>query len=135
MSKYKIECMSYLKEPNGEIMRQWEVTIDSKLWPCCHFVVEDVPKEDSDLLKDDILQLTNHNDPNWNSLEHYTLPEIIESDFYQTYCHPKGWASDNPPYICVKKCNKAKKQDRTQFETDSGKNVTNILQNNKGTKQ
>jgi len=36
----KITCMSWVDDPGDTPERYWEINIDGKVWPCCHYVVE-----------------------------------------------------------------------------------------------
>jgi hypothetical protein len=126
MSKYNISCFAI-----EGTRRMWEVGPDGFVWPCCYFgnawdkrlmmhadelddpiakqLASNKLNDESALLFDDpvMLQLMKE-DPNWNNLEYHSLEEIINHKIYQTYIHPTGWESDNPPLVCVDNCNKCK---------------------------
>ena len=103
--QYNIECMSWdTSFTPGQ--RQWEINIDSKVWPCCIFVVDAYPTLSHELLNTPEFMELQKSDPNWNSLKHHTLEEIQSHSFYTEVVHPKGWESKNPPNICASYCNK-----------------------------
>jgi hypothetical protein len=94
---------------NGKI-RGWEVTSEGKLWPCCYFAnawdkrFSDNSHEPARLLNDEKYIAVVNEDPNWNNLDHYTLDEIVQHDFYNNYIWYPGWESDNPSPICEQEC-------------------------------
>ena len=105
MKKCKIHCDSHEKE-----MREWEVTSDMRVWPCCFFAnswqMRDNPDLDNSLLfnADRKLQEKMKNDPDWNNLKKRNLDEIIDDEMYQKYIYHEGWNSEEPPLICEKEC-------------------------------
>lgn len=105
MAKCNIDCMSWQIDPHGKhSVREWEINIDAKVWPCCKFVVDAFPKLKDELRRDKVFRELHRSDPTWNSLKHHTLEEIQNHWFYQEYIHPTGWNSDKPPPICANYC-------------------------------
>ena len=103
--KCEIKCMAV----NGSI-RDWEVTSDGRLWPCCYFAnawdkrFDDESLESPRLFNDEKYIAVVNQDPNWNSLDHYTLDEIIKHDFYNNHIWYPGWESNSPSPICITEC-------------------------------
>ena len=130
--KYNIECQSFeaLNEFTNLPVRKWEVTPEGRVWPCCFFanawdrrhmmrVDELGPDEDSieedfhnvnsesaELLNDARMMTIINEDPDWNSLEHHSIEEIIAHEVFHSYIWTEGWNSDNPAILCVNNCNK-----------------------------
>jgi len=104
MAMYNIDCMSY-NEFDDAIERDWEINIDGKVWPCCHYLVESYAHPtDNTLMSDKALTKAFEQDPNWNNLNYYDLYDIVNHDYYQNHCCEKAWNSDNPPPLCIKMC-------------------------------
>lgn len=118
----KISCMSYIETPNKSPEREWEINIDGKVWPCCHYVVESYQKPDNNtLLKDKEYLKAIDQDVNWNDLNFHSLSDIVNHEYYTKACSPCGWSSENAPPLCIKLC--------SNYITegyDSGKEVTKI---------
>ena len=108
--QHNIECMSWDDKLHNN--RGWEINIDGKVWPCCIFVIDAYPYLSTELLNTKEFMELYDKDPNWNSLHHYSLEEILEHPFYTEIVHPKGWESDNPPNICARYCGKCITSDR-----------------------
>tara|TARA_B110001454_G_scaffold199420_1_gene204197 strand:+ start:2487 stop:2927 length:441 start_codon:yes stop_codon:yes gene_type:complete len=106
-----------------ETVRDWEVTPEGRVWPCCffgnaydkrHSTHQDETQNPNDssslntesatLFDDPIMAQLLKDDPDWNNLEHHTLEEIINHNIYQSYIYYKGWESDNPPHVCARNC-------------------------------
>jgi len=113
--QHNIECMSWDEEADN---RQWEITIDSKVWPCCIFVIDAYPYFSNELLMTTEFMELYAKDPNWNSLHHHSLEEIQSYPFYTEIVHPKGWESDNPPNMCAKYCGGCGSVERKAGATD-----------------
>lgn len=108
--------------------REWEINTDGKLWPCCKFVIMMESQSGLEKLNDPILQDLIKKDPNWNSLYHHSMHDIINHWAYSEYIHPTGWTSDGPPAPCVKFCGKQKKD----FESlPQDNHITRYKQKNK----
>lgn len=105
MKKCKIHCDSH-----EEDRREWEVTSDMRVWPCCYFANAWQMKNNPELpnavlfMSDEKLQEKMNRDPDWNNLKKKDLDEIIEDEMYQGYIYHEGWNSENPPLICKKEC-------------------------------
>lgn len=126
MKKHNIiDCMSYLKE-DDELFREWEVTVDGKLWPCCHYMVKTVPDFTEELLEDDVLMKLHKNDPDWNNVTVKGMEVVINHPYYQNYCSPKGWNSENPPPLCKALCTNTRKNTDEELMLDTNKPITNI---------
>ncbi len=113
-------CMSWDSEHN---MRQWEINIDSKVWPCCIFVTQVYPYMQPELMNTPEFMELYAKDPDWNNLQKHTLEEIQSHTFYTEIVHPKGWNSNNPPNICKMLCNKNK--------VDTTKNTAGHIEENR----
>jgi hypothetical protein len=118
MSKHNIKCQVLY-----DTRREWEVTPEGRLWPCCYFANaydkktmthadETLNQEDADrvndesatLFDDPVMSKLLKDDPDFNNLEKHTLDEIIKHDVHQKYIHHEGWKSDNPPLCCIANC-------------------------------
>ncbi len=84
--QHNIECMSWQEEHGN---RQWEINIDGKVWPCCIFVIDAYPYMSKELLATKEFMELYDKDPNWNSLHHHTLEEILEHPFLHRNSTPK----------------------------------------------
>lgn len=104
MSKCKINCFSHMFDH-----REWEITSDGKVWPCCVYANlwdlrgdEDAPlsieKDDPKLAK------LMKDDPDWNNLEKHSLEEIVNHEIYLSHFYFEGWEGDNPSGVCVEEC-------------------------------
>jgi len=104
MPKEQIVCMFH----DGE-RSEYDITVDGRVWPCCKFV-NAITKIESGQVKygalegDDYFFKLRDEDPNWNSLEHHTLDEILEHDYFQNYVSDKGWKSGNTSILCKLRC-------------------------------
>jgi len=111
MSKCNINCHAVDLEDK---IRLWTITPEGRVWPCCFFAnawdkrnnINDIgPNSESGyLLKDTKMMNLMNNMPNWNSLEHHSLEDIIAHEVFQGYIYYPGWASDNPPPVCSINC-------------------------------
>lgn len=118
----KINCMSWVNDPGDTPERYWEINIDGKVWPCCHYVVESYQtSEKNTLLKDKDYLEAIERDPNWNDLNFHSLQDIINHDYYTKSCSPCSWKSGNAPPLCIKLCS-----NYTLEGYDSGKEVTTV---------
>jgi len=117
MSKCNINCHAIEHGKGGKVIRQWEITPEGRMWPCCNFangwdsrfspeLLDNPPPTDVSvlLLHDRIIMDVMNNTPEWNDLEHHTLEEIMSHELYQKYIFTEGWNSDNPPPVCVINC-------------------------------
>lgn len=89
--------------------RDWEITADGKLWPCCKFVIDIYPwdpSEDKITLQDKKIMQEITNNPNWNNLFENSFEDIANHPLYKDYISLKGWDSDNPPLPCAIYCGK-----------------------------
>jgi len=90
--------------------REFEITPEGRVWSCCYFANgwdkrHHIDNEDTRLLMNDPeIKRAFEEDPNWNSLDHYTLAEILEHPVLKDYIYKSGWLSNNPPGVCVKEC-------------------------------
>lgn len=89
--------------------RNWEVTPEGRVWPCCYFsnawdTRTDANTGTTDFFNDQRMQKLMKDDFHWNSLEHHALDDIIAHEVFQTHIFYEGWSSDNPPPICVTNC-------------------------------
>jgi len=102
--KCKIVCPVHT-----ENSREWEVSSEGRVWPCCYFAngweKKQYNNDETDLLFSDseIRKLFNA-DPEWNSLNTYSLEEIVDHEIFWTHLWKQGWESDNPPPMCEKEC-------------------------------
>lgn len=90
--------------------REYEISSDMKVWPCCYFANGHQLKEDPDfqtarlLEEDQVYAAKVKEDPDWNDLTKHDLDDIVTDKFFTEYIFTKGWESDNPPPICVEEC-------------------------------
>ena len=102
--KCKIDCPVH-----SDTGREWEITPEGRVWPCCYYAnawdQRMVPNGESDLLfKDKVMMDLIKEDSEWNSLNTYSLEEIVEHEIYWTHLYTPGWESDNPATICEHEC-------------------------------
>lgn len=102
-------------------MREWEVTTDGRLWPCCYYA--NLWNENK-MHKDPVLAKSFQADPDWNDLTKHTLDEITKNIMYDSYIHNEGWDSDNPPPICELEC--SVRIDEVTGEQVSGASIDQI---------
>lgn len=103
--KCKIDCPTHRAD-----FREFEITPEGRVWPCCYYAnawekrkdIKD-SEEAQSFRKDGIWEVMKK-DPNFNHLDHYSLKEIINIDYYQKECFIPGWESDNPPHLCELNC-------------------------------
>lgn len=99
----------YCEFHNNE-KRQWEVTVEGRVWPCYNFAnawdvsSDDNPIDNKLLFQDDNLREIYENDSEWNSLHKHTLSEIESHTYYWTKIWYPGWESDNPHPLCKTYC-------------------------------
>lgn len=108
-SKYNIECETWTKE-----RKEFFVTHESKIWPCCHYTTAQLDKEQLSpgqpkLDDDEYIAELEKNDPDWNNSDVRSIDEIIRHDFFTKHISEENWASDTPPPMCVTCCHKEKK--------------------------
>jgi len=108
MGKCNIYCSQH-----SETDRDWEITPDGRVWPCCFYanawdkrLTTDYNKfaETRLLLDDDIFWQLLQQDPDFNNLEIYSFDEIINHPIFHKHIYFEGWKSENPPTICVEEC-------------------------------
>lgn len=108
--KCQIKCDLHNHEFRG-----YNITAEQRVWPCCFFangwdkrfqeMFTDEPKpETRRFSRDKILMGYLKEDPDFNSLEHYSLDEILQHPLFTQYAFYTGWESDNPPIICEAEC-------------------------------
>lgn len=83
-----------------EGVRDWEVTVDGKLWPCCYYANS---YQDGTLDDERVVQEF-EKDPDWNDLTKNSLDQVVENPVFSEYIFVDGWNSDNPPPLCVLEC-------------------------------
>jgi hypothetical protein len=88
---------------------EYDITVDGRVWPCCKFVnvitkIEAGMQKKGALDGDDYFFDLKENNPNWNSLEHYTLDDILNHDYFTNYVNTPGWNSGNTSVLCKKRC-------------------------------
>lgn len=101
-------------KPDSEIqcawkneLRQYHVSYDGKLWPCCYF---NSFKHSRDLKLSNRLSL--YGNKNWNSLYHHDADTILNNKFYTTdlveswLSQTHGNNSTDRIHICTKTCSK-----------------------------
>lgn len=94
----KIKCIAV-----RDGLRDWEITADGQLWPCCYYGNAWAVK-DQLLVNDNRIMQEFENDPDWNNVFVKKLDNVIEHNLYNDYIWNSGWNSENPPPICVKEC-------------------------------
>tara|TARA_Y100000385_G_scaffold196095_1_gene202980 strand:+ start:27 stop:419 length:393 start_codon:yes stop_codon:yes gene_type:complete len=100
----KIMCMFH-----DGARSEYDITVDGRVWPCCKFVnvitkIEAGMQKKGALDGDDYFFKLQKDDPNWNSLEHHSLEEILDHDYFSTYVNNEGWESGNTSVLCKKRC-------------------------------
>jgi len=96
--------------------REWEITPDGRVWPCCFFAnAWDKRRNNNDnetkrLMEDKVIWNLLQTDPEWNSLNTHELDDIVNHKVFWTHIWYTGWESDNPPPICLKECSNNKAQ-------------------------
>jgi len=107
-----IKCAALRKNNQGQETRDWEITTDGRVFPCCYFVncytmhsQSDHQAGDVELWRNDkVLMEKFEKDPDWNKVPENNFDDIINDDFWWDYVYTKGWNSAEPPIICKKEC-------------------------------
>lgn len=110
MKNKKIICNAVRTTNKGNLVRDWEITADGKVWPCCYFANawdrrhEPGNTDTSKLVADKRFKtyLIEHQD--FNDLTQRSMDDIIEDKIYNTYIWYEGWDSETPPKICEIEC-------------------------------
>ena len=104
---------------HGRDKREWEVTPEGRVWPCCFWSNAWDRRYDPDtkidtglLLGDEKLQKLMEDDPLWNSLTKHSFDDIVAHEYYNEDIYYPGWESDNPHPLCVKECSVVFDEDR-----------------------
>lgn len=108
-----IKCKALRTTDCGKLSRDWEVTTDGRVFPCCYFVnsymrhmFSDDEKGEVELWRNDKKLMQKFKDnPNWNKFPENKFDDIINDDFWWNYVYTNGWNSDSPPLICKEECN------------------------------
>lgn len=95
----KIKCIAYRNN-----MRDWEITTDGKLWPCCYYANSWVAPYDNSLATDKKLNDAFAKDPDWNNVFKNGIDNVAEHEMYTDYIWIPGWESETPPPLCIKEC-------------------------------
>lgn len=103
-TKCKIRCDSH-----SYARREYEITADGRVWPCCLFAnawqLKDNGNDMSPLLLEDGQWVVRSTiDPDWNSLHHHSLDDIVADDFFAKYIYYPGWEGRDQPPLCKKEC-------------------------------
>ena len=101
--------MTYNKDKD---MRDWEVTADGRVWPCCYFANgwdkrfnKDKGNDGSEKLFGDAeFKKCIDEDSNFNSLLHHDLDTVIDHPYFNETVWFPGWESDNPHALCSSEC-------------------------------
>ena len=107
MNKNNIDCIVIRQAENGEPLREWEVTDDGKVWPCCYYsglFSQDVVTQDKHLEKDPKLKYLLYKHKDFNDLKKNKFKDIINHPIFAEYINESGWDSNVPPGICVWEC-------------------------------
>lgn len=105
MKKCKIDCSLHTQKN-----REFEITSDGRVWPCCYYANAWDAKSDPDsrstqlYMSDTALSKLYKDDPDWNNLEKHSLDEIIDHEIYWTHLWLDGWESDYQAPLCVEEC-------------------------------
>lgn len=107
--KCKINCIAMSKNFKGDTVRDWEITPEGRVWPCCYYSnawdKRNANSSDYKLFtQDKVIMEQFERDFYWNDLNTYSLEEIINHELYWTHIFSEGWDSDNPPIICEEEC-------------------------------
>lgn len=111
-----IKCMAIRESSTGkrEESREWEVTTEGRVFPCCFFVNSYTNYTDNKEMQggevllwkhDDILRKKFEQDPDWNNINVRDFDDIIQDEIYWNYIYYPGWESNDPPLICDEECN------------------------------
>lgn len=100
MMSCKIICPITAINDDGVWQRDWEVTVDGRLHPCCYYANNWSERN----FKDEKIAQEYADNPDWNNLLIHTMEEIVSHPLYDEYIHFPGWESDNPPPVCVSEC-------------------------------
>jgi hypothetical protein len=105
MACHNIDCFAI----NASLKFRWyDIDIGGRVWPCCNYAnVWGDPRGDYDynmMQNDTHLYELFQKDPDWNSLHHHTMEEIISHPVFTEYVWHSGWSSDSPPPLCVESC-------------------------------
>ena len=120
----KILCPIITHHEDGSWEREWEVTTDGRLHPCCYYANNWSERN----FKDDKIEKEYKDNPDWNNLLEHTMEEVMAHPLYNEYIHFTGWESDNPPTVCVAECSvivdditgtEISKSTNVQFSTDN----------------
>lgn len=120
MTKCDIWCMAKQhKNHSGDPVEYFEIGIDGRVWPCCHYVStwfkasaadeyeEQLPYKklfDSDKVLSELMK----SNPEWNNTLYTNLDDIINNPIFSDYIGETGWNSENPPALCVHFCDRNK---------------------------
>jgi len=110
--KCNIDCMTHNKQK-----RQWQVTPEGRVWPCC-FWSNSWDERHNDDMRDNLLmddpkfKKLLKEDPNWNNLNAHSFDDIVAHEYYINDIYYPGWQSDNPHPLCVKECSVSFDEDR-----------------------
>ena len=90
--------------------REWEITADGKVWPCCKVLTDLYPQNaytnsENHTVKDKKFMHYVINDPDWNNAFKKSMSEILNHPLYSEYITQSGWESDTPPHVCLSYCN------------------------------
>lgn len=103
-----IDCMAIRKDEikDGVHVRDWEVTVDGRLWPCCYYANawDDKWERIQMFDNDPELQELWESNPDFNNLQINKSNDVINNHMYDKYINNEGWNSDSPPALCVKEC-------------------------------
>tara|TARA_B100001094_G_C17809490_1_gene613085 strand:+ start:55 stop:411 length:357 start_codon:yes stop_codon:yes gene_type:complete len=111
--KYKINCHAWVipSDPNNTNWKLWDVTMDGKIWPCCHFanawdgMNTASPQKDSKYLKEDpeFIKVM-EKDKDFNSLKKHSISTIIKHTYFTEWTFKSGWESNNCSKVCINNC-------------------------------
>ena len=101
-----VECETL---PNGDVNRIFELTIEGRVWPCCHYATDaEYPQLEGMDISDPVLEQLKKDDPEWNNAEKHGLDTVMKHDVFWTHLWDEGFDSDNPPSLCVLACQRKK---------------------------
>lgn len=119
----RVECMTHSLDK-----REFEITSDGRVWPCCYYANawdarfdkdKDLDNHSTYLYKlDPIMTKLDTEDPNWNNLEFHDLDEIIDHEIYWTHLWLDGWEKETKAPLCMEECG-------VYIDERTGKETTN----------
>ena len=82
--------------------RMIQISHMGEVWPCCYFLAERYPKDNSSIFYTDILRVLENNEIDFNNINKHSLRDILNTDFF-VYELTRSW--NNVRYqLCPRNC-------------------------------